>query len=501
MLFLKKYPHIFQIKSKTGDVIPFSPNKIQTKILDKIENDLKEKGKSWIILPKGRQGGVTTLCQLLGLSYAMSEKAINCYTMAHDSVTARDIFDDKIKFAFDNLPPNLRATYDVKRDNVRQIMFDNMQKAKLTVGTGARGTTQNYLHISEAGKMSEKEKVWKEMISGTLQASKQAKIIIIESTCDGGLGEFYEMVQKALNGKNSFDVLFLSWTDTQEYQMELPKTDEWRESYKELAKQHKLYPNPQKDFGLTDKQFYWYYKTAEELGAEVRVQYPLTLDEAFVTNAKTKFNLDQVRTAMTQVRKPVSISNDVKVYDSLKPVKYVLSIDPSSGLGADFTGIKVRYNDGHKYREFASFKGKVTEQETGPLVVNLYNWISNVGKCLVMQETNVGSYLIDYLRRYIDDDDIYKRINDDPAKFKDQPRADYGWKTTAQNRDLMINKFAELWAKGLIETNDINELKEMEKFIWNDKNRRYEAQSNYHDDLLFADFINIQGFDYINKHW
>jgi len=501
MLFVKQYPHIFKIKSKSGDIIPFRLNKIQKIIMGKIERDLKKKGRSRLIIVKGRQGGVTTLFQLLGLSYAMSEKGINCYTMAQDGFTATDIFDDKVKFAFDNLPPYLKSLYSTKKDNVRQLMFDGgMQKAKITVGTGARGTTQNFLHISEAGKMSEKQKVWNEMVSGTLQASKQAKIIAIESTADNGLSSFYEMVMKAKEGKNEFDVLFISWTLTDEYVAKPPRNDNWLKEYESLAKLYKLHLDPIKEFGISKKQFYWYYLTAQELKEDVKVQYPFTLDEAFVSKSRTKFDIQTIRDRMQAVKKPIAINNDIKIFYNPSNEKYVLSIDPASGLGADYTGIKIRWNDGARFRELASFKGKLSEQETAVIVVNLAKWINKTGQCLIMPETNMGSYLIDYIRRNYDEDFIYKRYVADPTKPMEPKRADYGWKTTAQNRDLMINKYAEMWIDGLVEINDEDQYKEMEKFVWNDDKMRYEAQNPFHDDLLFADFINLQGFKYLAEN-
>jgi hypothetical protein len=281
MKFLKKYPHIFKIKDEAGQVVGFAPNVQQVKLLEKIEYDLKVKGKSRVIVVKPRQLGFTTLMQLLSLSYVMSEPALNAYTMAHDATIATSIFDQKIKFAFDNLPEKLKSLYKVQRDNIRQLMFEGeMNKATLTVGTSARGTTQNILHISEAGKMSMNQKLWQEMIEGSLPASEQAKIIVIESTADGGKGKFYDMVQNALNDESEFDVFFPSWTDSSKYALEAPKDNAWQNKYIDYATKYRLVMNPLA-FGLTLEQWYWYFRQISKLGAGIKSQYPLTLDEAF----------------------------------------------------------------------------------------------------------------------------------------------------------------------------------------------------------------------------
>jgi hypothetical protein len=500
MKLLRKKPHVFKIKNKEGQVVPFDLNSGQKEILDKIENDIETKGKTRLIVIKGRQLGISTLIETLLLSYALTVPAFTGYAMAHDATTANDLFDKIIKFEWQNMNEVIKSVYKTKRDNTRQLMFeDYMNSSSVTIGLSGRGSTIDFLHISEAGKMSENKQLWQEMITGTLLASEKAKGIVIESTANGGLGNFYEMVQDALQGKNGYDVIFIKWYDAKEYQ-ETPPNDDWEEEYKILATRYNLYQDPINQFGINKNQLYWYYLQARTLKEEVKVEYPFTIDEAFVSKSRTKFDISTVREHMQKARDPLTINNDVKIYSEPVNANYVLTIDPASGLGEDYTGLKVRWNDGSRFREFASFKGKISEQEIAVIAVNLANYLNGYGKCLIMPETNIGSYLIDYIRRHYDDGLIYKRYYDDPTKQLEGRRPDYGWKTTGQNRDLMINKFAELFMEGRIEVNDLEELKEMEKFVWNDDKMRYEAQSPFHDDLLFADFINIQGFDYVNQY-
>lgn len=505
MLFLEKYPHIFKIKAKDSEIISFKQNIIQQKIQDKIKTDLNTKGKSRLIIVKGRQGGVTTYFQLLGLSYAMSAKAYNCYTMAHDAVTASDIFDQKIKFAWDNIPPNLKNLYKLKRDNVRQLMFDEeMQKSTITVGTSARGSTQNFLHISEAGKMSENKKVWDEMISGTLQASKQAKIIAIESTADGGLGPFYEMVQKALSGQSEYDVIFLSWADTYEYQTPVPKDNSWKQKYSDLARAYNLYIDPMNQFNITEEQWYWYYLTANELGEEIKVQYPFTLEEAFVSKSRNKFDINVVKNIV--VKQPLQIIDGVKIYrePELDQI-YCIGIDPSSGLGSDWTGLTMRKyyrNTGGQHELVAQLKGKVSERETARIAVNLANYFnSKRSKTLIIPETNgLGVAVYNELSDNYPDEYIYKRYIQDPTKQYDTLIPDYGWKTTAITRPKMVNDMAYMFADGQLEIKNEDEVQEMRAFIYNDEKKRYQAQEGANDDLLFSDMICIQGFQYVTQY-
>jgi len=330
MLFIQKYPHIFKIKAEDGQVIPFEPNIQQIQLLKLINSEIKDKGKARIIVVKPRQLGFTTLMQLLALSFTMSEPAFNAYTMAHDSTTATDIFEQKIKFAFDNLPEKFKNLYKVKRDNTRQLMFDDeMMKATLTVGTSARGTTQNLLHISEAGKMSMNGKLWNEMIEGSLPASEQAKIIIIESTADGGKGKFYDMVQNALAGNNEFKVFFPSWTNSPKYQLETPTNEDWKDKYYNLAKKYNLSFNPIKNFGLNPNQWFWYYKRIVLLGLGIKSQYPLSLEEAFDQPIEGSYYQDLI----DQVIEDNRVSENVK-YNPSKLVDTYWDLAVSHDLNA-----------------------------------------------------------------------------------------------------------------------------------------------------------------------
>jgi len=504
VLFLKKYPHIYKIKAKNGQIIPFASNQTQKLVQDKIDKDLETKGKSRLIIVKARQRGITTYFQLLGLSYAMSEKGINCYTMAHDSSTARDIFDQKVRFAFDNLPPKLKSLYKIKKDNVRQLMFDEeMQKATLTVGTSARGTTQNVVHISEAGKMSQKKQVWDEMISGTLVAGEQAKIVVIESSPDGGLSSFYEMVQQSLKGESEFDVLFIGWTDAKEYSKKPPENDAWKNKYRILAKTLNLYENPVKKFGINDSQWFWYYTQAVQLKQDVKVQYPFDLEEAFVSQSQSKFDLNIVKNI--QPKPPTQTLNGVKIYQNPQEGQiYSLGVDGSSGQGQDYTALTIRkyYKNNEGVHELvAQMKAKLAERETARVVVNLANWYNKLGRTLIVPEVNgLGIAIVDYILDNYNNDWVFRRFDVDPTKVKDVRRASYGYATTNITRPKMVNDFAYAFADGIVEVLNEDEVQEMKNFIYNDNKNRYEAQEGTHDDLLFSDMLCYQGFDYITKY-
>jgi hypothetical protein len=63
---------------------------------------------------------------------------------------------------------------------------------------------------------------------------------------------------------------------------------------------------------------------------------------------------------------------------------------------------------------------------------------------------------------------MYKRYQIDPANRRDKTIPDYGHETTSKNRDLMINTLSKAFFKQELEINDLEELREMGNFIWDD---------------------------------
>lgn len=499
MKILSKRPQWFKIRYKDGKVGPFTLNTAQKDLLDKINKDIEEKGRTRLIIVKGRQLGISTLIETLLLSYAMSEPAFTGYAMAHDATTANDLFDKIIKFEWQNMAEDLKSLYKLKRDNTRQLMFEGtMNSSSVTVGLSGRGNTIDFLHISEAGKISENRQLWLEMITGSFPAAEKAKGIVIESTADGGLGAFYELVQDALAGKNEFEVIFLSWTEAEEYQAEY-ENEEWIKDYERLANVYNLYRDPVERFGITKKQWHWYYKQANLLKEEVKVQYPFDIEEAFVSRARSKFDINQLKNIRPV--DPIQIIDGVKIFKQPQANQiYSLGIDPSSGLGNDWSCISMR--NFYTGQLVAQMKAKTRERETARIAVNLANWYNAAGsKTYIACEINgLGRAVQNEIQDMYDTNYIYKRYIQDITKKFDVLIPDFGFQTTNKNRDLIINNFVHAFIDAKLDMVNTEEIEEAKVFVWNDQKSRYEAQEGYTDDILFSDFICFDNFNYIRQY-
>lgn len=287
-------------------VVPFKPNRAQRKLVKKMH-------KRNIIL-KARQMGFTTFIAILFLDSALFARADNPVTaaiIAHTEKDAKEIFDDKIKFAYDNLPPILRANMPTGRDRADSVEFTH-NNSKITVSVSFRGSTLTHLHISEFGKIcARRPDRADEVIRGSIPAA-EAGIIFIESTAEGRAGHFYEMTQRAQrtaalgrrHTNKEFKFHFYPWWDDKNYRMD--------PDFVEISsKEHEYFDTveaTQKCF-IDIEQRAWYISTRDNIysGQDESMwqEFPSTPDEPFQVSTQGCYFTIQ----MTKMRKEGRLSS------------------------------------------------------------------------------------------------------------------------------------------------------------------------------------------------
>ncbi|WP_347455686.1 terminase [Acinetobacter thermotolerans] len=169
--------------------LPFKPNAAQVKFLNRLWHRN--------IILKARQLGFTTLICILWLDHALFNANQNCGIIAQDLPTVYNIFKDKIKFAYDNLPDEIKARFPLETCNKSEIQFAH-NGSSIRVSTSFRSGTLHRLHISEFGKICATDPAKDdEVITGSIPTVPTTGILVIESTAEGRNGSFYSMVQAA----------------------------------------------------------------------------------------------------------------------------------------------------------------------------------------------------------------------------------------------------------------------------------------------------------------
>ncbi|ARU06149.1 terminase [Comamonas serinivorans] len=280
-----------------GNVAPFKPNRAQRRLISRLWH------RNLIL--KARQLGFTTLVAILWLDHALFNGNQRCGIIAQDLDTAKALFRDKVKFAYERLPTWLREQMPLARESADELLFAN--NSSIRVATSMRGGTIHRLHISEFGKIGAKypEKA-KEVITGSLPAVPLDGITVIESTAEGAEGEFHKLTMRALAqaeaGKQlnprDYRLHFFAWWDEPTYTLDddsvvlTPDDIEYFEMVEGLIGRE-----------LSQGQRCWYVATREAdfSGDEERMwqEYPSFPPEAFQISQLGTYYAKQ----LTRVRK------------------------------------------------------------------------------------------------------------------------------------------------------------------------------------------------------
>ena len=128
-------------------VMPFRPNAAQMRFIRRLWH------RNLIL--KARQLGFTTLIAILWLDHALFNGNQRCGMIAQDRETAEAIFRDKVVFAYDHLPEEIRERFPLARASTKELLFAH-NNSSMRVATSVRGGTILRLHVSEFGKICAK---------------------------------------------------------------------------------------------------------------------------------------------------------------------------------------------------------------------------------------------------------------------------------------------------------------------------------------------------------
>jgi len=234
------------------------------------------------IVLKARQVGITTFFCILYLDDVLFGDNIKAAVIADTREHATKIFQEKIKFPYDNLPEFIREELKADTDSSQMLRFTN--NSSIEVATSVRSGTYQRLHITEFAKISAKtpEKA-KEIVTGSLNTVHSGEFISIESTAEGAFGYFFDFFKQAeaLRLSNTplteldYKSFFFAWWQVPHYRLRghflLPET--LRKYFDEL--QIKL------NIIIDEEQRNWYWKKSLQQGDEMHREYPSFPDEAF----------------------------------------------------------------------------------------------------------------------------------------------------------------------------------------------------------------------------
>jgi hypothetical protein len=360
---MKRLLDSFYIRTKQGNKVKFKRKPVQ-------EHFAKNKtGRDYIL--KARQEGITTEMQLNQLEKTLTKKYTVQATIAHKRKSSEKIFRIA-KFAWDNLPQNVKQLYKINTENTRELQFESMSSSYF-VDIEARGETIHNLHVSEFAFVKDIDS----LVASTFEAVPTNGSIVLETT-GNGMNKAHEFWNDAVAGKNEFKAHFYNWTWEPDYATEPPTTQEWKEEYIDLAKKYNLILDIENRFRLHESQFYWYFLKARRLKSLTKQESPTTAEEAFLSQSNMVFDILQV----SQLESSPIINKyfEVEVYEKIhSDHDYVIGIDTAEGVGGDGTAIEIiDVTDSSRIIEVGSFFDRnIRPDQTAVLAVKLGKMFNN----------------------------------------------------------------------------------------------------------------------------
>lgn len=221
--------------------------------------------------------------------------------IAHTARNAEEIFDTKVKYAWDRLPQIIKDQYTLDADNAKMLKFKRGEKeSSIAVSTSLRSGTVQRLLVTELGTLDQKyPDKSNEIMTGALNTVHKGQIVVVESTSKGQYGNFYNICKKAqefdLSGMEHSEMdwkfHFYPWFYHQDYflngQFVLPQ--EMVDYFQSLET---------KGIILSQSQKNWYWKKSQDQSEEMKKEFPSTPEESFqaaVEGAYYGKYIDQLR--------------------------------------------------------------------------------------------------------------------------------------------------------------------------------------------------------------
>lgn len=266
--------NLYKIVDKTSRVVTFVMKPEQADLYCAIQKHPRH------VICKSRQLGFSTFIQIFYLDCAVFNSNENIFIIAQDKDAASAIMETKIKFAYNNLPSEIKETRKVVKSNSDEFLLNN--NSKITVTVSARSATATRIHSSEMAKsyIKDPEKTH-EFWTGTLPALIPGGTCCIESTAEGSAGDFYEAYNdKAMDNPqdpNMFQRHFYSWYRSPEFTSDAAPVGgfdgDLRKYFMELEEKYGIV--------LDERQKNWYAAMSRTLGFKMKQEYPTVDVEAF----------------------------------------------------------------------------------------------------------------------------------------------------------------------------------------------------------------------------
>uniref|UniRef100_A0A6M3XIC3 Putative terminase n=1 Tax=viral metagenome TaxID=1070528 RepID=A0A6M3XIC3_9ZZZZ len=516
-------------------IVPFIINKHQRNFIKIVEDWKKkypiesERPTLFIIILKPRQTGFSTITEAVFFHELQFSKNKVAMIVSYDEKSAVTINEMSNRF-YQYLPKIVKVSRRPSRS--KGILFENPTnnmeefekkpglQSKFLIDTAnninaGSSFTIDYLHISEIAKWEGKPE---ETLTSLLQAVPDyGSIVVVESTAKG-INIFHKSWKDAENKKNGYVPIFVAWFEHDEYKIDFENDIEKRKFINSLDEEEKQIKETYKvSYEQLNWRRYAITKKCQNNKDIFKQEYPAYPDEAFLTSGRPVYDRLVVQARINELeskyctypdglqapkdsRGYIEYDEKKKLYKFVpddygtvliyehpkKGYPYVIGGDIAEGLARgdwlvsqvcdNTNGMQVAKQRLHIHPDlFALEQIKLARYYNQALIANEINNHGHVTITALQRER----YYFQYKR------EVYDRI----SRTTEQK---FGFDTKDQSRQRIIDRSRAIVRDEIHLINDIETLKEMLTFIYNDQGKE-EHEADCHDDCVLSFAIMHEG--------
>lgn len=316
-----------RIRDKTGRVRLFPGfNSAQRFVHERIEAQRAKTGKVRALILKGRQQGISTYVAARYYHRAALHRGVGVYILSHEQTASDNLFKMVDRFQVNNpLAPQVGVS------NVKELEFNKLDSSYVvaTAGqkAGGRSRTVTLFHGSEVAFWANA----KDHFGASVQTVPDlpGTEILLESTANGAMGEFYERCQDAIARIGDYILIFVPWFWQEEYTRSAPPDFELSDEPGDTGISEREYA---KLFGLSLDRMAWRRAKVAELRST------LLFDQEYPASPEMAFQSADMQKSFI---KPIQVLRARKRKDVVGAGPLIIGADPS-GPGKDRFAVSAR---------------------------------------------------------------------------------------------------------------------------------------------------------------
>ena len=496
-----------RIKDEAGNIIPFVLNELQMHVCSIVLPKILGNEKVWVNILKCRQTGISTLFEAIFFWLSLREQNQKFLIMAHEQAASENIYAMFYRY-YENMPEAMQPRLDQSQrgKKLKYAKLGNEVEVK-TAGAGVdsnkagtgRSSTYQYIHATECAFYPD----YKTSFVGLLQASKNAKLIVLETTANG-FNDYRNAWVDSLTDKKDFIPIFLSWTDFKTYSKPFANEYEKERLQADLGANMRYNAYKSEEDKLVSKhncnleQLNWRRWAIDNIcESDVDMfhqEYPAAWEEAFLASGRPVFDVNVCSENLNNAKEPILIgdlTNDgngeiefvenpkgyIKIHKKIKigdDEHYILAAgcDVAEGLEQGDRSI-IKVYDRRTSEVVMTWSGHIDPDLLAEEQYKIQKYYKNQVHFCTEANNHGLSTIISAFKRGVNQ--YYRQ---DFEKGYEAQKMNIGWKTSERTKKIMI----DLLKKYIRE----DELSDYEEDFWSEcitfvKNERGQMQAQNKD--------------------